>query len=177
MKQTPENVSPMSNEGRNTYVVEHITNAILDLLKEKPMADISISELCDKAGVGRVSFYRNYESKEDIIKSKISYIFHDWLNSCERINNIPLSQKLKDLFGHFESHYDFYKLLSDRRLTYLLKDIFMEDYGPKPEDEMFAAYTKAYFASVIYGWIDVWFMRGMRDSAEEIAGLFQGQGL
>ena len=177
MKQTTKNVSPMSNEGRNTYVVEHITDTILTLLKEKPMADISISELCDKAGVGRVSFYRNYESKEDIIKNRTQQIFHDWVKSCDVQGDIPLSQKLKGLFGHFEANRDFYKLLSDRGLIYIFKDIFMDDYGAKPEDEMFMAYTKAYFASVLYGWIEVWFMRGMRDSAEEIAVLFQNQGL
>jgi len=177
MKQTRKKVSPMSNEGRNTYVVEHITDAILALLKEKPMEDISISELCDKAGVGRVSFYRNFESKEDIIKSRISHIFRDWLNNCEKKDNIPLSQRLKELFSHFESNHVFYKLLSDRGLIYLLKDVFMEIYGPKPEDEMLTAYSKAYFSSVLYGWIEVWFMRGMRDSAEDIARLFQSQGL
>ncbi|HUM83282.1 MAG TPA: TetR/AcrR family transcriptional regulator [Lachnospiraceae bacterium] len=177
MKQTAKNVSPMSNEGRNTYVVEHITDTILTLLKEKPLTDISISELCDKAGVGRVSFYRNYESKEDIIRNKTEQIFHDWVSSCEIKDDIPLSQKLKDLFGHFEKNRDFYKLLSDRGLIYIFKDIFMDDYGAKPEDEMFMAYTKAYFASVLYGWIEVWFMRGMRDSAEDIAALFQSQGL
>ena len=56
MKQNEKNVSPRSNEGRNTYVIEHITRALLELLKEKNLSDISISELCDKAEVGRVSF-------------------------------------------------------------------------------------------------------------------------
>ena len=32
MRQTEKNVSPMSNEGRNAYVIEHITDALLKLL-------------------------------------------------------------------------------------------------------------------------------------------------
>ena len=52
MIQTERIVSPMSNEGRNTYVVEHLTNALLELLNEKPIHDISISELVEQAGVG-----------------------------------------------------------------------------------------------------------------------------
>ena len=59
MRQNTKNVSPMSNEGRNQYVVEHITDALFDLIKHKHINDISIGELCDKAGVGRASFYRN----------------------------------------------------------------------------------------------------------------------
>lgn len=58
----------MSNEGRNAYVIEHINEALFGLLKEKSLNEISISEICETAGVGRMSFYRNYESKEDVIK-------------------------------------------------------------------------------------------------------------
>ena len=68
MEQTAKTVSPMSNEGRNAYVTEHITAAMLSLLKEKPLVEITISELCDRAGVARTSFYRNFQEKEDILK-------------------------------------------------------------------------------------------------------------
>lgn len=57
MKQSEQNVSPMSNEGRNNYVIEHIREAFLCLLKEKSIDQITITEMCDMAGVGRASFY------------------------------------------------------------------------------------------------------------------------
>ena len=60
MRQNPQNVSPMSNEGRNAYVIEHLTNAMLKLLRDKPLGEISISELIEEAEVGRASFYRNF---------------------------------------------------------------------------------------------------------------------
>ena len=63
MEQNSRNVSPFSNESRNAYVIEHITGSVLKLLKEKPIQEISISEIVDDAGVGRTSFYRNYETK------------------------------------------------------------------------------------------------------------------
>ena len=43
MRQTSKNVSPMSNEGRNLYVITHITESLLELLKDKPLNDISIN--------------------------------------------------------------------------------------------------------------------------------------
>lgn len=75
MRQTEENVSPMSNEGRNAYVIKHLTEAFLSLLAKKPIEDISISELVETAGVGRASFYRNYERKEDILKAYLNSLF------------------------------------------------------------------------------------------------------
>ena len=76
MRQNKETVSPMSNEGRNIYVIEHITESLLTLLEDKAIEDISISELCDNAGIGRASFYRNYNSKEDILKAYINKLFN-----------------------------------------------------------------------------------------------------
>ena len=45
MRQNTKNVSPMSNEGRNQYVVEHITDALLKLMKSNDFNDISISKI------------------------------------------------------------------------------------------------------------------------------------
>ena len=74
MRQNEKTVSPMSNEGRNSYVIEHITDALLKLMKDKPIEDISIRELCEVAGIGRASFYRNFNSKEDILRGYIRNI-------------------------------------------------------------------------------------------------------
>lgn len=57
MEQKSKNVSTFSNERRNAYVVEHLTSSMLELLKEKPINEISVSELCGMAGVGRTSFF------------------------------------------------------------------------------------------------------------------------
>ena len=177
MRQTKENVSPMSNEGRNAYVIEHLRDALLKLLSEKPMNDISISELVETAQVGRASFYRNYEQKEDILKAYIDNLFHEWMEEWQRNAGVPLSEQLRILIAHFEKHRDFYKLLNDRGLIYLLKDGIIGLFGPKPEYDKVQAYTAAYFAYVLYGWIDVWFQRGMRESSDEIAEMFRAYGL
>ena len=78
MRQTGENVSPMSNEGRNQYVVEHITEAMLKLIKNTNFNDISISQICEEAGVGRASFYRNFENKEAVISRYLKKVLDDW---------------------------------------------------------------------------------------------------
>lgn len=177
MRQNKEIVSPMSNEGRNAYVIRHITNAALELLADKPLNNISISELCEKAGVGRASFYRNFEDKEGILKAHLNEIFHEWVREYEKDPSRPLSVQLRLLFSHFEEHRDFYTLLNDRRLLWMLKDMVIGILGPKPDHSMAEAYSRAYVAYVLYGWIEVWFQRGMGETAEEIAALFHAQGL
>ena len=67
-----------NNEQKNTYVKKQITLALLELLKEKPLVDISISELTQKAQIGRVSFYRNYQTKEDILREESDRLLKEW---------------------------------------------------------------------------------------------------
>ncbi len=177
MRQTSKNVSPFSNEARNAYVIDHITDALLNLLRDKPVGDISIRELCDLAMIGRASFYRNFESKEDILRRYINKIFKEWTEEADKKENRPLNEWLGLLFAHFEKHRDFYSLLNERNLVYLLKDVIIELCGPKPEHSKVEAYARAYIAYTLYGWIEVWFQRGMQESAKEIAGMFKGQGL
>lgn len=177
MKQISKNVSPMSNEGRNAYVIEHITDALLKLLQDKPIGEISISELCDFAGIGRASFYRNFESKEDILRGYINKIFKEWTDVADKKENKPLNELLSLMFAHFEKYRGFYSLLNERNLICLLKDVIIGLCGPKPEHSKVEAYARAYVAYSLYGWIEVWFQRGMQESAEEIAGMFKEQGL
>ena len=177
MKQKSKNVSPFSNEARNAYVIEHITDALLKLLADKSLADISISEICDLAGVGRASFYRNFESKEDILRKYINKIFKEWTDEADKKENRPLSELLGLLFAHFEKYREFYSLLNERTLIYLLKDVIVGLCGPKPEHSKVEAYARAYAAYALYGWVELWFQRGMKESAEEIAGMFKAQGI
>lgn len=177
MKQTPKNVSPFSNEARDAYVKEHITAAILELLRDKPIGEISVSELCELAGIGRASFYRNFESKEDIVRAHIHQIFQEWTSEANEKENRPLSELLGLMFAHFEKHRDFYGLLNERGLIYLLKDVITGLCGLKPGLPKVDAYAKAYAAYTLYGWVEVWFQRGMVDTAEEIAEMFRARGL
>lgn len=168
MEQKPKNVSPFSNESRNAYVVEHLTDAMLELLKEKPLTDISISELCDRAGVGRTSFYRNFQEKEDIIKAYVGGLFQEWAEQCKMLPEGSVKETVRVVFSHFEAHREFYGLLNKRGLVYLLKDIILDLCSFNPEQEMAAAYASAYVGFFLYGWIEVWFRRGMRDTVEDL---------
>ena len=41
MEQKPKNVSPMSNEGRNAYVIGRLTDALLSLPEKNPFTAMS----------------------------------------------------------------------------------------------------------------------------------------
>lgn len=59
------------NLNLNKIVRESLEYALILLMNQKDFNDITITELCKKAGVSRMAFYNNYESKEDILKTSI----------------------------------------------------------------------------------------------------------
>lgn len=80
----------LSNEENNKITKDSIQEALLYLLSKKEIDDISVTEIVNKAGVSRTAYYRNYNSKEEILKDFSSNIFQlifSQLNNAELINN------------------------------------------------------------------------------------------
>lgn len=172
MEQKHKSVSPFSNENRNLYVVEHLTGAMFELLEEKNFAQISISELCDRAGVGRTSFYRNFTGKEDIVRRYLKTILSRWYNSHFNSSDDSTEREIVlSLFRHIEANLNMYELLNKRHLIYLLKDILLELSGFDCSKTMLESYASAYVAYTLFGFVEVWFMRGMQDSIDDLVAL------
>lgn len=176
MKQNKKSVSPNSNQVRNSYVTECLTRSLLKLLEEKPMNDISISELCDFAEIGRVSFYRNFESKDEIIQRHLNLLLDEWLkqyNAKQESGEDTVRSFVETFFEHYHKHKELYILLYKRGLAHLSLQSIKEACGPKPEQPNIAAYTTAYLSYGLYGWIEEWFKRGMQESPAEMAELWK----
>ncbi len=44
-----------------------ITNALISLMEEKDYNSISITDITSKAGLSRVTYYRHFDTKEDVL--------------------------------------------------------------------------------------------------------------
>jgi AcrR family transcriptional regulator len=77
-----------------------IFDALIQLLEKKPWAEIGISDICEKAGVARSSFYRHYKTKEDIINQYMDAFFCGIL---EKIREAGRKSPQKPLVVYFEA--------------------------------------------------------------------------
>lgn len=55
-----------------------IADALIGLSLSKPLSSISVTELCEKAGVSRMAFYRNFASKEDVLLWKMNSLVEEY---------------------------------------------------------------------------------------------------
>ena len=162
----------MNNEQKNTYVKRQITATLLDLLKEQPLSDISISELTSKSKVGRVSFYRNYQCKEDILKEESNRLIKEWGRLFESSPDSSPEKLFPSLFDFYRDHREFYTILYNAGMTSIMMETIINTIEITPEMPNLDAYMKSFWAYGIYGWLLEWIKRGMQESGKELETLF-----
>lgn len=164
----------MNNEQKNTYVKEQIIKTLLLLLETKNIDDISISELTSAAEIGRVSFYRNYKSKEDVLQQEADRLLAQWgsifqaMPSNEEYNSFFLS-----LFDFFQNNKSFFTTLYQSGLSHIIMDTIVATADILPQTPNLDAYLKSFWAYGVYGWIIEWIKRGMQESSQELLQLFK----
>jgi AcrR family transcriptional regulator len=76
--------------------------SFLNLLEYKPYSDISVTELAAAAGKDRTAFYRNFESKEDLLVRCLHVFLDSASNSVkkpDRWNSDAVSESVRMLYG------------------------------------------------------------------------------
>ena len=158
------------NAEAHNLVMESITEALIQLMRKKPLAEIKISELCEKAGVSRVSFYRNFDSIPQILTQKLSDITDHWWLSFSQ-NSAPYIQKnfWPELLEQYRSNQDMILLMYQNNLSYLIRDHIFQCCAVHETVSELEAYRRAALAGALYGIIDEWIRRGMGDIPEELS--------
>ena len=78
------------------YTKNQLHTALLDMMERTAYDEISVKDICERAGISRAAFYRNYEDKQALTKAVIEA-------SLIR----PLREELKERgVENWYSHYD-----------------------------------------------------------------------
>ncbi|MDR0637329.1 MAG: TetR/AcrR family transcriptional regulator [Spirochaetaceae bacterium] len=80
---------------------DYMAQGLFILMRKKPFAAISIGEIAEKAGVNRSTYYRNFNSKDDIIKYFYNKITFEHLERVKDKKDITMQDYLQKMFAHF----------------------------------------------------------------------------
>lgn len=150
---------------------ESITEALILLMKKQPYESISITGLTKKAGVGRVSFYRHFKSKDDILIQKLDEVGADWWRQQAGQSGVNYAYALA---CHGQTIREILLLLYQHDLRHLLLTNIWHCCGASAEDAAESAYAKSVLAGAVFGLCDEWIRRGMAETPEEIGRIFAG---
>ena len=159
---------------REALVDVYITEALLILLRDKEYKDISITEICKKAGVTRMSFYRNFESKEDILLKKVRNVTDSFVKeSGISYKSDTISSYFVKLFTHMQQQKDLCAALNKAGLIYMVKDEFDRVFLNAYKNE-YDEYKSIFLAGGIYNVFLFWLINGCRDDPETLAQRLDG---
>ena len=106
-----------------------ILEAVLILMDEKPYSKITVSDITEKAGIARQTFYRNYKDKNEVIIKYFANIFNSEMLEVESISGknkqdtIVLTFNIKYMIEH---RTNLMKMLSIVGIEDMFTDSFTE---------------------------------------------------
>jgi len=169
------------NTGQTIYLKMCLRDSYFSLLKEKNTEDISVSEIAKLAGLSRTSFYRHYQTKDDIVRLYIDDSLQDFLEQL-RTNPITDSQvQTTTLFSYFRSNKSLIEILIKQGLFHLFflpfshflqESNLVIDSQPNISEESLQYYYQ-YTNGGILNLIESWMRGGMKESDEEMALVFK----
>lgn len=155
-----------------------IEEALFELMKEEAFSKITVVQIAKRADVARRTFYRLYESKEDVIHRCFERLCEEYKAECGRLCSCDLRQISLDFFGFWYRHRDLLLLLNSCGLDTMLysemirvsSEVVEQRVGSEamtdlPGLEYFADYSAGGFINLLRSWV----AGGMRETADEYA--------
>ncbi len=174
----------MNNQRENPISVRSkkwLTDALFELMKEKPYEKISIREIAEKAGLTRQTFYHNFSSKEMLLMYKSDQLFDEFYHIARK-NNIKTAEELiLFYFRYWKERSEFIKLLIDNNVEHILTHRYPEYFKIVSILDVEGTLTEAqqeyvyvfYSGSLIY-LLCKWVERGMDCSPKEMTRIVKG---
>lgn len=149
-----------------------IADALFRLLKDKPLQSISVTELCNRAAVGRKTFYRNFDLKEDVIDYKLDLLYKDF---TEKLQGKTSDEQLRIYFEFIKENSEIFIILYKNDLSELVNIKFrtMLPYT-MPEwtdDSIKQQYISQYIIAGIEGILRIWVERNFVESVDDVVAL------
>jgi AcrR family transcriptional regulator len=166
-------MSPAIADRRIQRTREALRSALISLMIEKDWDEISVQDLCDRANVGRSTFYTHFDDKDGLLLAGFELL----RKQLQTARNESASDRLgwaRGLIDHADAHRDLFRALLGKRSGHLVQkrfrrilvDVVKQDVGVP---DAVVHYIAGAFFELLTWWIDT---RNALD-ADEVERLFR----
>lgn len=159
-------------ENKDTLTKNYIFEALYSLLTKHSYEDINVCDICEKAGVSRMSFYRNFKSKEDLLAKSIEKTLQCLKKNLQSQPNLNQYTVTKEIFETTAKYKD--ALNAFKNTDYLNK--FIDSISNKiftfaPEDKINPTkkYIPIFYFNALAGVLGFWINNGAKESPDDMA--------
>lgn len=144
---------------------DFITTAMLQMLAKEKLSALTVSQVCKRAGVSRMAFYRNFEGLEQILyeyyQPKIAAVFDVISRDTQE------ADKYNSQFNFFNTFGDTFLSSIDRGFEPIIQRIFIEEIK-----KFYAAdndgYWTTFMSAGVYAIWRKWLLDGQQKPLKEI---------
>ncbi|WP_343209850.1 TetR/AcrR family transcriptional regulator [Anaerolentibacter hominis] len=157
-------------------VKDRLLSALLEFAGHKDWSTLTVTELIEKSGVARASFYRNFRSVEDIIEygiHKMSLCYHEgkpFPNEDFHSREVMLYK-----FRFYKEYAGLVLAFHHAKVATTLLDVItdceIDACGDMPVSSI-TRYEIYYFSGAFYNMMLCWLESGMKESPEDMADEF-----
>lgn len=136
--------------------------------------DIHINELVKKAGVSRMSYYRYFTNKTDVLKFYLEYILDDYFNNIDGKDGSSF-QSYEHILGALEFFYsyrDFILCLHNAKMSGMVLDAlnrYIEKQSTLVHTEDTLPYPLYYYSGAIFNVYMQWILHGAKETPQKVA--------
>ena len=155
------------------YTRYYIVQALFKLMNQYDFDKISVTDIAEKAGVGRATFYRYFKRKEDVL---VYYFDHYSKEFAFKKRFYPRCKEdyvrtVVEVFTMFKEHIEPFKLIRKARLEYVYLDYLNKNFAANFENNYsdvsgLAAYL---YAGMLFNVSMAWLDNGCKEPIETLA--------
>jgi len=165
-----------------------LRNSLIELMKTRSILRISVKDICDKADVGRSTFYAHYESQFDLleqIQTECLSVFEEKMMNqpLRKLSKQEITNKFEKVFEYIaENSHSIQTLLSENGDISFQKKVIRDliNYLKKakkhfPDNSINEEIRECYSIFIVYGSIALvqnWLKNNMHIPVSELAKLF-----
>lgn len=158
-----------------------LRDALVELAAQRPLDQVSIRDLTDRAGVGYATFFRHYGGIPELLHGMIDDLYAELTLLLPPLSGDEPAQAGAVVFRHVRDHQGLYQLMlgADRSLGLLDRIVevgvagLLETYEPRPDAgvpvDVAADHLIASFLNLIRWWLE----RGMPHSPEQMGAIYR----
>ena len=155
---------------------DDLKTALFELMKKKDYQSITMSEIAQRAGYGRATLYRHFQSKEEIIKfyfEKNNIIFQE-VHDISFKNNDDFYKIIFRVFSTLKNNKDIIKLLIAAHLEFMylefMNNTLVANFRKnKYETSKYAPY---YFMGSLFNVSMQWVMNDCSEPVQQLADFY-----
>ena len=168
----------MAEDARVRKTKQKLSAALVGLLQEKDFEEITPAKLCERAGINRSTFYRNYKSLTQLKEEMEGKILAGVRWPVKLTNGAADRREIAEQLSYIREHRELFMALSAKSFR---EDIFDKIRGRAMElaKETYPQFQTAqqtydyddlstYVISGVVGMVAKWFMGGMEQDVESL---------